>query len=106
MASVLVTGCSSGVGLATAVAFGRRGDRVFAGVRRPDAVGELDAAIAAEALPVEVVALDVCDQASVDAALGHIHAQVAGLDVLVNNAGISPFAAVEDQPLDQAALTL
>jgi NAD(P)-dependent dehydrogenase (short-subunit alcohol dehydrogenase family) len=106
MASVLVTGCSSGVGLATALAFGRRGDRVFAGVRRPDAVAELDAAIAAESLPVEVVALDVCDQASVEAAVAHIHAQVGALDVLVNNAGISPFAAVEDQPVDEARLTL
>ena len=45
MASVLVTGCSSGVGLATALAFGRRGDRTFAGVRRPQAADELEAAI-------------------------------------------------------------
>ena len=92
MASVLVTGCSSGVGLATALAFGRRGDRTFAGVRRPQAAEELRAAIHAESLPVEVVALDVCDQASVDAALGQVHDQVGALDVLVNNAGISPFA--------------
>ncbi len=106
MASVLVTGCSSGVGLATALAFGRCGDRTFAGVRRPQAADELRAAIEAESLPVEVVALDVCDQASVDAALSHVHDQVGALDVLVNNAGISPFAAVEDQPVAEAQLTL
>jgi NAD(P)-dependent dehydrogenase (short-subunit alcohol dehydrogenase family) len=106
MGSVLVTGCSSGVGRATALAFGRRGDRTFAGVRRPDAVAELRAAVQAEGLPIEVVALDVCDQASVDAAMSQVHDQVGALDVLVNNAGISPFAAVEDQPVAEAQLTL
>ncbi len=106
MASVLVTGCSSGVGLATALAFGRRGDRTFAGVRRPEAADELRAGIEAESLPVTVVALDVCDQASVDETLGAVHDQVGALDVLVNNAGISPFAAVEDQPVAEAQLTL
>jgi NAD(P)-dependent dehydrogenase (short-subunit alcohol dehydrogenase family) len=106
MDSVLVTGCSSGVGLATAVAFARRGHHVFAGVRRPESVPELDAEVAGQSLPLEVVALDVRDQASVDAALSRVHEQVGGLDVLVNNAGISPFAAVEDQPMDEALLTL
>jgi NAD(P)-dependent dehydrogenase (short-subunit alcohol dehydrogenase family) len=106
MASVLITGCSSGVGLATALAFGRRGDRTFAGVRRPQTAEELRAAIEAEGLPIEVLALDVCDQASVDAAMGQVHDQVGALDVLVNNAGISPFAAVEDQPVAEAQLTL
>ncbi len=106
MASVLITGCSSGVGLATAVAFGRRGDQVFAGVRRPDAADELRTAIEVEALPVEVLALDVCDQGSVDAAMAEVHDRVGALDVLVNNAGISPFVAVEDQPIVEAQLTL
>ncbi len=106
MASVLVTGCSSGVGLATALAFGRRGDRTFAGVRRPQAADELHAAIEAEGLDVDVVALDVCDQVSVDAALGRVLGEVGALDVLVNNAGIGPFAAVEDQPVAEAQLTM
>ena len=75
-------------------------------MRRPQAADELRAAIQAEGLPVEVVALDVCDQASVDAAMGQVHDQVGALDVLVNNAGISPFAAVEDQPVAEAQLTL
>jgi NAD(P)-dependent dehydrogenase (short-subunit alcohol dehydrogenase family) len=105
MGNVLVTGCSSGVGLATALELARRGERVFAGVRRPTAAEELRAAIDAESLDVTIVALDVCDQASVDAALAQIHAEVGALDALVNNAGISPFAAVEDQPLDEARLT-
>ena len=106
MASVLVTGCSSGVGLATALAFGRGGHHTFAGVRRPEAADELRAAIEGESLPVDVVALDVCDQGSVDAAFAQVHDQVGALDVLVNNAGISPFAAVEDQPVSEAQLTL
>ena len=98
MSIALVTGCSSGVGYETALELARRGHRVFAGVRRPDAANELRDAIAAESLDVEVVALDVCDQASVDRVASHL----AGVDILVNNAGIAQFAAVEDQPIDEA----
>jgi NAD(P)-dependent dehydrogenase (short-subunit alcohol dehydrogenase family) len=102
MGAVLVTGCSSGVGFETALQFARQGDKVFAGVRRPDTATELRDAIAAESLDVTVVQLDVCDQSSVDAAFEQVHAEVGPLDVLVNNAGIGQFSAVEDQPIDDA----
>jgi len=102
MSVALVTGCSSGVGLETSLELARRGHTVFAGVRRPDAATDLRDAIAAESLAVVPVALDVCDQASVDAAVGRVGAEAGSVDVLVNNAGIAQFAAVEDQPLDDA----
>jgi len=43
---------------------------------------------------------------AVDAALSRVHDEGGALDVAVNNAGISPFAAVEDQRMDEARLTL
>ena len=102
MATALVTGCSSGVGLETALELARRGHRVFAGVRRPDAATELRDAVAGESLDVTLVALDVCDQSSVDAAVARVASEAGGVEILVNNAGIAQFAAVEDQPIDEA----
>ncbi|HVN51610.1 MAG TPA: SDR family oxidoreductase [Acidimicrobiales bacterium] len=102
MGVALVTGCSSGVGLETALELARRGHTVFAGVRRPDAASELRDAIAAESLLVTPVPLDVCEQASVDAAVARVQAEAGPVDVLVNNAGIAQFAAVEDQPVEEA----
>jgi NAD(P)-dependent dehydrogenase (short-subunit alcohol dehydrogenase family) len=102
MSVALVTGCSSGVGLETALELARRGHRVFAGVRRPDAATDLRDAVAAESLDVTIVPLDVCDQSSVEAAVARVASDAGGVEILVNNAGIAQFAAVEDQPLDEA----
>jgi NAD(P)-dependent dehydrogenase (short-subunit alcohol dehydrogenase family) len=93
MASVLITGCSSGFGLLTALRFARAGDRVVATMRTPArAPDELTQAIARERLPVTIDRLDVCDPTSVDAAV-----RAAGeIDVLVNNAGIELRSSIED----------
>ena len=93
MATVLVTGCSSGFGLLIALRFARAGDRVVATMRRPEgAPPELTAPIAEEKLPITIAGLDVCDPQSVDAAVG-----AAGeIDVLVNNAGIECRSSIED----------
>src|SRR5262245_43421728 len=100
MTSVLITGCGSGFGRLTALAFARRGHRVFATVRDPARAGALEAARVAEDLPVSVLQLDVRDGASVRAAVGA--ALDAGpLDVLVNNAGYALAGAVEDVDDDE-----
>ncbi len=89
----LVTGCSSGLGQALAVAAARAGDQVVVTARRPDGLREL-----VEAWPGQIrpVALDVRDEQqcrdAVDAAVGHL----GGIDVLVNNAGGGLFGAVEE----------
>ena len=95
---VLVTGCSTGFGLLTALAFARRGDRVFATMRNLDKAGELRAAADAEGLKVDVVALDVTDDASVTEAVAEVRRQAGTIDVLVNNAGIGGRSAVETYP--------
>jgi len=90
--NVVITGCSSGFGLATAVAFAQRGDRVVATMRNLARRAELDAAVAAvggeAAADLEVVAMDVDDDASVRATMADVIDRTGGVDVVVNNAGI------------------
>jgi NAD(P)-dependent dehydrogenase (short-subunit alcohol dehydrogenase family) len=70
MSVVLVTGSSSGIGLATAVHFARLGHGVHAGVRNLATATELSQVIDAEQLPVRPVVLDVNDDASVKRGVG------------------------------------
>lgn len=97
---VLVTGCSTGFGLLTALAFARRGDRVFATMRDVAKAGALQEAAAAEGLTVDVVALDVTDDESVTSAVAAVHESAGTIDVLVNNAGVGGRSAVETFPDD------
>ena len=107
MTVVLVTGCSTGFGLLTAVELARRGDRVFATMRDPSRADRLRAALdqAGDHAGdhVEVVALDVTDDASVRAAVDHATASAGRLDVVVNNAGIAAGASVEETSVDTIA---
>jgi len=98
MPVALVTGCSSGIGLATALHFAREKYDVCAGVRTPATATELREAIERERLPVRIVALDVDDAASVQRAA----AEAGEVDVLVNNAGVGGGGPIEEVPLDFA----
>ena len=69
VASVLVTGCSSGFGKLTALLFARHGHTVFATMRDTTKAGPMEAMAADEGLDVRVLPLDVTDTASVDAAV-------------------------------------
>ncbi|MFQ5514646.1 MAG: SDR family NAD(P)-dependent oxidoreductase [Myxococcota bacterium] len=69
MANVPITGCSSGIGLETALEFARRGDRVYATLRDPARREELWRRCADEGLQVETLHLDVLDVGSIRAAL-------------------------------------
>ena len=72
MRVVLVTGCSSGIGMHAALAFARQGDRVYATMRDPSKGGALTAAAAAEGLSVTVAELDVTKDDSVRKAVGQV----------------------------------
>jgi NAD(P)-dependent dehydrogenase (short-subunit alcohol dehydrogenase family) len=88
MPVALITGASTGIGLATALHFGRHGHDVWAGVRNPSAATELREGIETERLPVRLVALDVDDAGSVQRGVAEVHGKAGRIDVLVNNAGI------------------
>jgi len=102
MSVVLVTGSSSGIGLATALHFARQGWNVHAGVRNPATAAELQQATAAEKLPITPVAIDVDDAGSVTRGVGEVLARAGRIDALVNNAGIGGGGAIEDVPVDWA----
>lgn len=90
---VLITGCSSGIGKATARSLAARGHRVVATARRVEDLKEL-----AEA-GCDVLALDVTDEASMVAAVQAVEAKYGAVGVLVNNAGYSQSGAIEAVPL-------
>ena len=103
MTVVLITGCSTGIGLEAALAFARRGDTTYASMRNPTKADLLRARAAAENLDIEVVQLDVTDNSSVAAAVASIEARHGAIDVLVNNAGIGSSGPIETIDIDKAA---
>ncbi|HSE93105.1 MAG TPA: SDR family oxidoreductase [Methylomirabilota bacterium] len=102
MSVVLVTGSSSGIGLATVLHFARLGHDVHAGVRNPGTATDLSKAIEVDALPIRPVALDVDDTASVTRAVDEVLRRSGRVDVLVNNAGIGGGGPIADVPVDWA----
>ena len=95
--AVLITGSSTGIGEACTARLAAAGWKVYAGVRRPEDGDRLTAAHSGD---IEPVIIDVCDQSSIDAAIAHIIAEGAGLDALVNNAGVSAGGPVEMLDVD------
>jgi NAD(P)-dependent dehydrogenase (short-subunit alcohol dehydrogenase family) len=94
--AVLITGCSSGIGRATAQRLAGRGWTVYATARRPEAIEDLKAA------GCRTLALDVCDEASMVAAVKAVEDEHGAVGVLINNAGYSQSGAIESVPLDAA----
>ena len=94
----LITGTSTGIGRATALHLARHGYRVRATMRNLDKAAPLRRAADTENLPLTVSALDVADGASMDAAVAEILEEEGGIDVLVNNAGLSSSSPAESYP--------
>jgi len=92
--TILITGCSSGIGVALAREFHRRGHRVYATARRRETLAPL------EADGIRALALDVNDDASIAEALEAVMREAGHLDLLVNNAGFSQVGAVVDLTRD------
>jgi NADP-dependent 3-hydroxy acid dehydrogenase YdfG len=94
--AVLVTGCSSGIGHATAARLADGGWKVYASARRPETLTDL------KERGCETLPLDVTDEASMRAAVEAVTEAEGAVGVLINNAGYSQSGAVEAVPIDQA----
>jgi NAD(P)-dependent dehydrogenase (short-subunit alcohol dehydrogenase family) len=91
--AVLITGCSSGIGRATALRLAGAGWKVYASARRPEAISELRDA------GCQTLALDVTDEQSMQSAVQSIEQAEGAIGVLINNAGYSQSGAIETVPM-------
>jgi NAD(P)-dependent dehydrogenase (short-subunit alcohol dehydrogenase family) len=94
--AILITGCSSGIGRATAVRLARAGRPVYATARRLDSIRDL------EAVGCRILPLDVTNEGSMRAAVAAVEGTHGAVGVLVNNAGYSQSGAVEEVPMEAA----
>jgi NAD(P)-dependent dehydrogenase (short-subunit alcohol dehydrogenase family) len=92
--AVLVTGCSSGIGHASALRLARSGWSVYASARLPESLADLADA------GCHTLALDVTDEDSMRAAVAHVEQAEGAIGVLINNAGYSQSGAIETVPID------
>ena len=92
--AALITGCSSGIGRATAEHLAGRGWTVYASARRPESIADL------ERTGCRLLALDVTDEDSMAAAVRQVEEAEGAVGVLVNNAGYSQSGPVEEVPLE------
>src|SRR5438477_4719189 len=93
--AVLITGCSTGIGRATAIRLAEHGWTVYATARNIDSIADLAGS------GCKIMQLDVCDEASMRAAVNTIEVAEGGVGVLVNNAGYSQDGAIEEVPIDK-----
>ncbi|MBI2706528.1 MAG: SDR family NAD(P)-dependent oxidoreductase [Actinobacteria bacterium] len=93
--AVLITGCSTGIGRATAEHFAKKGWTTYATARRPETLANL------EAQGCRTLALDVNDETSMVAAVRQVEAEQGAVGVLVNNAGYSQMGPIEEVGLDE-----
>jgi len=92
--AVLITGCSTGIGRATAERLARQGHTVYASARKPESIQDL------KGKGCRVLALDVTDEDSMVAAVEAVEEAEGAVGALVNNAGYSQSGAIETVPLD------
>ncbi len=101
MKTVLVTGSSSGIGLATATHFAQKKYRVVATARTPDKSESLQQ-LAQKYPNVSLKSLDVCSQESVDSVIDETRHKIGEVQILINNAGISGSGSLEHAPIERA----
>ena len=97
----LVTGCSSGIGLETAVSLAREGHFTYATMRNMKKSEDLDKIVHDEDLPIKILELDVDDEESVDNTIAKIMEEKGRIDTLVNNAGWGMWGTVEDVSIEE-----
>lgn len=99
MKTVLITGTSKGIGLETALVFGRAGYKVFATMRNPENAAAFKQQIKEESLPISLHKMDVDSDESVKKCMETIIQDNGLIDVLVNNAGIEHNNSIEEMEM-------
>jgi NADP-dependent 3-hydroxy acid dehydrogenase YdfG len=92
---VLISGCSSGIGAATAAALVETGHTVYATARRTETLADL------VALGCHPLALDVTSEDSMIAAVNTVEAENGRVGTLINNAGFGEYGPIEESDLDR-----
>lgn len=93
--AVLITGCSTGIGRATALRLVKAGHTVYATARKVETLQDLAAA------GCKVMALDVCDEASIRRAVSTVEQEQGAVGVLINNAGYGSEGPIEEVPMEE-----
>jgi len=96
--TVLITGCSTGIGRALALEFHKKGLRVYATARNPESLKDL-----AE-MGMVTLKLDVNDPADITAVSTLLDKETGGIDILINNAGFIAMGPLAEIPLDRLRL--
>ena len=97
----LVTGCSSGIGLETAISLAREGYFTYATMRNMKKSEGLEKIVNEEKLPIKVLELDVDSEESADNAIARIMQEKGRINTLVNNAGWGMWGTVEDVSIEE-----
>jgi short-subunit dehydrogenase len=92
---VLISGCSSGIGAATAAALAAAGHTVYATARQVETLADL------EALGCHLLPLDVTSEDSMIAAVNAVEAEHGRVGTLINNAGYGEYGPIEESDLDR-----
>ena len=98
MAVILITGCSTGFGKVSALAFARNGGHVYAAARNPDDCADIAGIADQERLALSILQLDVTDTEAIKSAVEQVIGNSGRIDVLINNAGVARLATLEDLP--------
>jgi NAD(P)-dependent dehydrogenase (short-subunit alcohol dehydrogenase family) len=92
----IISGCSSGIGLATAVEMAKEGYFVYATMRDLAKKSDLEKIVNDESLPVKILQMNVGKQETIDSTVATIMQEKGRIDVLVNNAGYMRMGSLED----------
>jgi NAD(P)-dependent dehydrogenase (short-subunit alcohol dehydrogenase family) len=101
MKTVLITGCSSGFGLLTAVGFAKKGYQVYAGVHNLKTI-EKDKLRQLKQAQVQIIELDVTSDSSVKKSISEVIKYSGNIDILVNNAGFGFLGPAEAFTIEEA----
>jgi short-subunit dehydrogenase len=94
--TVLVTGCSSGIGYATCLVFARNNFTTYGSVRELSKAERIQEITNKEKLPLKIIRLDVNEDESIRIAIQKIISDSGGIDILINNAGYGMFGPIEE----------